>query len=70
MNLSEIMSLYKLITIACFPNSKISITQNELEIAVDALKRMADNSPNWSEYDKEVYKLALDCAKELTEQGL
>ncbi len=40
----------------------------ELETASKMLKELGDNSPNWNPMQKEMYKVMVDAAKELSER--
>lgn len=70
MSFQEIMCLYKLMTVAFNPNSNIRLNQDELEIASEVLKKLADDAPNWTQEDKEKYKLLVDLIKESSKKEL
>lgn len=64
MNPFEMMSLAKVVSKA-FDNN-LTVSEAELEMATLALKRFADNSPNWNSCQKELYKAMIDTIKENT----
>ena len=41
-----------------------TITKKEIDITVEVLKKYADDRNNWSDQQKEAYKLLADFAKE------
>lgn len=41
-----------------------SVTQYEKDITANELKHMADLAPNWTQSQKDVYKLLVDITKE------
>ena len=41
-----------------------TITKHELDITIEILKKYADDQGNWTDDQKEVYKLLADYAKE------
>ncbi|MBE7063201.1 MAG: hypothetical protein E7390_05380 [Ruminococcaceae bacterium] len=69
MRFQELMCLYKLMTVAFNPNSNVRLNQNELEIASEVLKEIADDAPNWTHKEKEQYKLLVDLTKESTKNN-
>lgn len=70
MNFSELMCLYKLMSVAFNNKMKETLTQYELDIASEALKKLADDAQNWTREDKEKYKLLVDLVKEASKKEL
>lgn len=64
MNFYDFLSFAKVYNAAMNPQLRNSISNAEIEITVEILKKMADNRCDWSDDQKEVYKLLADFAKE------
>lgn len=63
MTLEEIMLCAKIFAVA-MGNKSIAITRVDKDAAVNMLKRMADQSWNWTEQQKEYYKFMVDICKQ------
>lgn len=66
MNFSDMLSLAKLFTLATNSTATLTMSSEELEVACEVLKKLADEKAIWSQEQKEYYKLLVDYAKELT----
>ena len=64
MNFLDFISFAKVYNAVMNPQFRSSISNAEVEITVEILKKMADNRNDWSDDQKEVYKLLADFAKE------
>lgn len=64
MNFYDILSVAKLFAIATGNTNHITMNSAELEIASEALKKLADERNDWNEEQKEYYKILVDFAKE------
>ena len=63
----EQICVYKLFCAAMGMMDKRNISNTEMEIACETLKRMADQRFDWTDQQKNTYKFLVDFAKELTE---
>ena len=70
MNFNELLCLYKLMSVAFNNKKKETLTQNEIDIASETLKKFADDAQNWTREDKENYKLLVDLVKESSKKEL
>ena len=68
MTIYEQLCVTKLFFIAMGMIAQDSITQTEMDIACEALKRAADQRCDWSYQQKTIYRFLVDCAKERTKQ--
>lgn len=66
MNFCDILSVAKLFAMATGNANHISMSSAELEIASEALKKLADERKDWNKEQKEYYKMLVDYAKEQT----
>ena len=64
MNFLDFISFAKVYNAVMNPQYRGSVSNTEVEITVEILKKMADNRNDWSDDQKEVYKLLADFAKE------
>lgn len=46
-----------------------SVTRQEVEVAIEVLKKLADERNDWTDEQKELYKSIADIAKEMFEEG-
>ena len=60
------LSLAKLFTLATNSTTTLTMSSEEIEVACEVLKKLADEKAIWSQEQKEYYKLLVDYAKELT----
>lgn len=64
------MNFYEMICFAKVYNAVMgqmpltSVTKQEAEVAIEVLKKMADNRNDWTQEEKECYKQIADFAKE------
>lgn len=64
------MSFYEMICFAKVYNAAFGVpspspvTKQDIEITIEILKKMADNRNDWTQQEKESYKLLADFAKE------
>ncbi len=65
MNFSDMLSLAKLFTLATNSTATLTMSSEEIEVACEVLKKLADEKAIWSQEQKEYYKLLVDYAKEL-----
>lgn len=70
MNFYEMMCLYKIMAVVFDAKPNTSLRQNEIDVAAELLKKLADDTPNWTHNDKENYKLLVDFVKENTKANL
>ena len=68
MNFYDILSVAKLFAVATGNTKHITMSSAELEIASEALKKLADERDDWNEDQKEYYKILVDSAKEQTKE--
>ncbi len=66
MNFSELISFSKVFSVAIGLDKPSVLTSSDAGVASEALKHMADESPYWTDEQKELYKLMVDVAKEKT----
>lgn len=66
MNFYDILSFAKLFSLATGNTKHITMSSAELEIASEALKKLADERNDWNKEQKEYYKMLVDYAKEQT----
>lgn len=66
MNFSDMLNLAKLFTLATNSTATLTMSSEEIEVACEVLKKLADEKAIWSQEQKEYYKLLVDYAKELT----
>lgn len=64
MNFCDLISFARVYNAAMNPQYRNSISNTEIDITAEILKKMADNRCDWSDDQKEVYKLLADFAKE------
>ena len=64
MNFYEYFSFAKVYNAAMNPQYRNTVSKKEIETTVEILKKMADNRSDWSDDQKEAYKLLADFAKE------
>lgn len=67
MNMYELMSVAKLFSQAM--DGKITTSYAEQQMALRILKEMANYRQDWTEEEKEFYKLMVDYGKELLRQN-
>ncbi len=61
----ECICLTKLLSVALGMMGQHQIAAAELDVALEALKRMADQKVDWTWQQKDLYKSLVDCAKEI-----
>ena len=66
MNFSDMLSLAKLFTPATNSTATLTMSSEEIEVACEVLKKLADEKAIWNQEQKECYKLLVDYVKELT----
>lgn len=64
MNFQEMICFAKVYQAALYPQYRQSVTKTEVETTIEVLKKMADERQDWSDEQKEFYKLMADFAKE------
>lgn len=69
MELKEYSCLYKLYSVAMGKASKNSITKEEINVAAECLKKIAENKTDWSDDEKNLYKEYVDICKEMSNQN-
>ena len=67
MNFYESICFSKLYAVAFGLTPIHSISKQEVDIAAECLKKMADNSIYWTQEQKDLYKLLVDYAKNSTQ---
>ena len=65
----EMLCLSKLFYITMGMMDRRNITHDEVEIACELLKKMADQRYDWNDQQKNYYKFLVDFAKELSKNG-
>jgi len=65
----EMFCLSKLFYITMGMMDRRNITHDEVEIACEVLKKMADQRYDWNDQQKNYYKFLVDFAKELSKNG-
>lgn len=68
MTFSDLISFSKLFTVAAGLDKPSVLSSADVEVASEALKHMADESPYWTDYQKELYKSMVDVVKENTKR--
>ena len=66
MDYFKMISFAKLFCVAVGGSQNISITSDEMEMACETLKHMADQRYDWNQEQKELYKILVDFTKERT----
>lgn len=66
MTLYEMICFAKLFAVATGKEPKDTLTSQELEIGSEALKKLADQRLDWTKEQKDLYKMLVDAAKELS----
>lgn len=64
MNFCDFVSFAKVYNAAMNPQHRDFVSNAEIEVAVEILKKMADNRYDWSDEQKSIYKLLADFSKE------
>lgn len=64
MNFQEMICFAKVYQAALYPQYRHSVSKPEVETTIELLKKMADERQDWSDEQKEFYKLMADFAKE------
>ena len=64
MNFIDFISFAKVYNAVMNPQLRSSVSKADVESTLEILKKMADNRKDWSDDQKEVYKLLADFAKE------
>ena len=64
MNFIDFISFAKVYNAVMNPQLRSSVSKADVESTLEILKKMADNRKDWSDNQKEVYKLLADFAKE------
>ena len=65
----EQICLFKLFCTAMGMMDRQSISQIEIEVACETLKRMTDQRYDWTDQQKSFYKFLVDFAKEMTKNN-
>lgn len=65
MTFIESICIAKVYAVALGLSPRNSITKEEKNMAAFALKRVADQSPCWTQHQREMYKLLVDIVKEI-----
>jgi len=60
----EYLCLAKLLSVAMGANGRDSVTDDEADVACETLKHMAAQRIDWTQQQKDAYRLLVDCAKE------
>ncbi len=63
MTLYEYLCLAKVLSVAMGGMRRNEVSDKELDVASEVLKRMASQKAGWTKQQKEVYKLLVDCAR-------
>jgi len=63
MNFDEMFCFARLFALAMGGSYPKKLSEREMDMACELLKKMADNSANWTLEQKEMYKLMVDYAK-------
>lgn len=64
MNFYEYISFAKVYNAAMNPQYRSSVSITDIDVTIEILKKMADNRLDWSDEQKEAYKLLADYVKE------
>lgn len=64
MNFFEALCFVKFCDVAFGRIPHHEMSEAELEVAIEVLKKLADNRNDWTRQDKETYKVLIDFAKE------
>ena len=64
MNFYEYISFAKVYNAAMNPQFRNSVSITDIDVTIEILKKMADNRLDWSDEQKEAYKLLADYVKE------
>ena len=51
------------------PMLRNQLTHSDFDLACEALKNIADNTNNWTDYDKERYKALVDFVNEMAKRN-
>ena len=70
MNFVELISFSKVLNVAMGLEKRTALSQLDIEVVSEMLKRMADESHNWTHEQRGLYKLMVDAAKEKTKQEI
>lgn len=60
----EIVSFAKMFSYAFAIDRNIPVTQHEQEAAIELLKKVSDRRADWTQEQKEIYKIMADITKE------
>ena len=69
MNFFEMLCFAKLFSAVMQGNPIRSISSMELDAASEALKQITDQRQDWTQEQKEIYKMMVDCAKEQSKKS-
>lgn len=69
MQFYELISFSKVFSVAMGLDKRSILSTADIEITSEVLKHMADESVCWTCEQKELYKLMVDMAKEMTKQN-
>ena len=69
-DLCQMISLAKVLNATMGTTYLQNVSMNDVDIASEILKNMADNSPYWTQEQKDTYKLMVDYTKERTKRNL
>lgn len=64
MNFYDFVAFAKVYNAAINPQLRNAVSNTEIEVTVEILKKMADNRGDWSDEQKSIYKLLADFVKE------
>lgn len=65
MNFYQLTCYTKLYNAAMGYIDRSSVTRQEVEVAIEVLKKLADERNDWTDEQKELYKSIADIAKEM-----
>ena len=63
-NFYQMVSFAKVFNAAMGAGYPQAITIDDIDVTIEALKKMADNSPYWTQEQKDMYKLLADYTKD------
>ncbi len=63
MTFDQVLSLAKIINAIYNNNSSVKVTKRDKEIAAESLKLLADQRCDWTQEQKELYKVLVDYVK-------
>ena len=67
--LNEIICFTKVYNAAFGITPRSSVSKQEIDVAFEVIKKLADNRYDWSQQQKDIYKILADYCKQIIEQN-